>query len=190
MTLTAPRLDLDLDGLPWLLGPTEARPAEEWVAELHPLLLRLLELDASAPDAVERSAAVRRVLTRVAETEATALPYRLLRWLRVEDPPMVASFGMSEAGDEAAYQEFLGAVDMDPVEPATVEEVAATGGRARRALSYSQPDTALFVELRYLLEPADGDVVVLLTTGARDPAQVVAAQEELDVLVSRMRVLG
>lgn len=191
MTATVPRLDLELEGLPWLIGPTEHRPAEKWVAEAHPVLLHLLELeDEDGEDAARLSTYVRRVLERVADTSGTALPYRLLRWEEVTARPLVASFGLSEPGDEDAYAEFLGAYEMRPVEPAVIEELGTPegGARIRRALSYSQPDEHLFVELRYLIEPADTDVVVLLTAGSRDPADLVAVQDELDELATRMRV--
>ncbi|MDP9821382.1 hypothetical protein [Nocardioides massiliensis] len=189
MTATVPRLDLDLDGLPWLIGPTEHRPAEQWVAEAHPVLLRLLQLE-DGEEAARLSTYVRRVLERVSDTSGAALPYRLLRWEDVAARPLVASFGLSEPGDEDAYADFLGAYEMRPVEPAVVEELGTAGGgpRIRRALSYSQPDEHLFVELRYLIEPADTDVVVLLTAGSRDPADLVAVQDELDELATRMRV--
>ena len=189
MTATVPRLDLDLDGLPWLVGPTEHRPAEQWVAEAHPVLLRLLQLE-DGEEAARLSTYVRRVLERVSDTSGAVLPYRLLRWEDVAARPLVASFGLSEPGDEDAYADFLGAYEMRPVEPAVVEELGTAGGgaRIRRALSYSQPDEHLFVELRYLIEPADTDVVVLLTAGSRDPADLVAVQDELDELATRMRV--
>lgn len=189
MTATVPRLDLDLDGLPWLIGPTEHRPAEQWVAEAHPVLLRLLQLE-DGEEAARLSTYVRRVLERVSDTSGAALPYRLLRWEDVAARPLVASFGLSEPGDEDAYADFLGAYEMRPVEPAVVEDLGTAGGgaRIRRALSYSQPDEHLFVELRYLIEPADTDVVVLLTAGSRDPADLVAVQDELDELATRMRV--
>lgn len=189
MTATVPRLDLDLDGLPWLIGPTEHRPAEQWVAEAHPVLLRLLQLE-DGEEAARLSTYVRRVLERVSDTSGAVLPYRLLRWEDVAARPLVASFGLSEPGDEDAYADFLGAYEMRPVEPAVVEDLGTAGGgaRIRRALSYSQPDEHLFVELRYLIEPADTDVVVLLTAGSRDPADLVAVQDELDELATRMRV--
>lgn len=195
MTATVPRLDFELEGLPWLIGPTEHRPPEQWVADAHPVVLGLLQLDDGADGADREDAGrlrtyVRRVLERVADTSGATLPYRLLRWEDVAARPLVASFGLSASGDEEAYAEFLGAYGMRPVEPAVIEELGAPEGgeRIRRSLSYSQPDEHLFVELRYLVEPADADVVVLLTAGSRDPADLVVVQDELDELATRMRV--
>lgn len=186
----APRLDLELADLPWVLGPTDSRPAEQWLPEAHALFLRLLDLEGERDD--ERRATlttyVRKVLDRVAAPDG-ALPYRIVRWLSIDEPPLVASFGISESGDDAAYDAFLGALDSGPVEPAVIEDLGAPPGiRIRRGLAYSQPDTAVFVELRYLVQFNHTDEVVLLTVGARSPVQIAQAQPELDALVATMRL--
>ncbi len=187
MTTTA-HLDITFDGLPWVVGPTENRPYDQWLAEVVPVMEQVLELP---PDQPRLKAYLVAVLQRVGQDdEDSPLPYRMLRWLRLPDPPLVASFGLSTRGSDEDHDAYLLAADSGPVETPMVVEVegAPAGVSVRRSVAYSEQEGGLLIEQRYLVDDGDPDHVALLHVATRDPADLVGALEDLDEVARRMRV--
>ena len=102
----------------------------------------------------------------------------------------MAFFGLSGATTRRP-RTFLVAHDTAPVEPPVVEEVLAPPGvTVRRAVSYSQPDAALFVQVRYVVDNAHPEAVVYVQSGNRNPGPVIGFLDDLDSVVERMSVAG
>lgn len=186
--MTPLQVDLDLDDLPWVVGPTEARPFDVWLPEAVALMMRQF-----APPRRKRKQVreyVTAMLTRVGRPDDDMLPYLLFRWPDPARPPDVAFFGLVGRDDEAA-RDFLAAAETSPVEAPVVEQVLAQAGvSVRRAVSYGRPDTALFVQVRYVVDDAHPEAVVYVQSGGRGPGTVLDHLADLDAVVVRMGVAG
>ena len=186
MTVTGLRLDVDLDRLPWIIGPTEQRPLEEWLPEAVTLMKEVFGVGRKQLEVENYLAAM---LERIGREEDERLPYQLIRWLDLRELPFVASFGMAERAGDEMIEEFLRSSDLGPVEPPVVEQLPAPAGSSiRRAITYSQPDAGVFVEVRYVVDTGHPEAVALLHAGSRSPAEVMAALEDLDAAAATLRV--
>ncbi|HET6561428.1 MAG TPA: hypothetical protein VFG72_06105 [Marmoricola sp.] len=180
------QLDLDLDDLPWVIGPTEQRPFKQWLPAAVLLMSQIFDVRQRK----ERKY-VTAMLERIGRPDRGPLPYKLIRWLELGEVPLVASFGMVERGTPELLEAFLAAADSGPVERPVIEDVPAPAGViVRRSLSYSQPDAGLFVEARYVIDNGHPAAVALLHAGERSPGAVVSALDDLDALALRMHVVG
>jgi hypothetical protein len=185
---SGPELDLDLDDLPWVVGPTEARPFERWLPEAVALMTQLFAMEPNdMPPAEEYLTAM---LTRIGQSrEDSLLPYRLIRWLHPEDLPVVACFGLVERGTAREMEDFLAGGDAAPVEQPIIDVLEADRDRTvRRSQCYSQPDAGLVVELRYVVDDAHPDLVALIHVTDRSPGALAEARDDLDQMAHRMRI--
>lgn len=182
------RVDLDLDDLPWVIGPTEDRPLDDWLPGAVELMMRQFDPPRRKRDRMREY--VTAMLARVGRPDDGMLPYLLFRWPDPARPPDVAFFGLVGRDDDAAT-DFLAARETSPVEAPVVEQVPCPPGVAvRRAVSYAQPDTALFVQVRYVVDNDHPEAVVYVQSGGRNPGPVIGYLDDLDAVVQRMGVAG
>lgn len=182
------RVDLDLDDLPWVIGPTEDRPLDDWLPGAVELMMRQFAPPRRKRERVREY--VTAMLTRVGRPGDDMLPYLIFRWPDPARPPDVAFFGLVGRDEEAA-DDFLAARETSPVETPLVEQVPAPPGvSVRRAVSYGRPDSALFVQVRYVVDSSHPDAVVYAQSGSRTPGAVIDHLDDLDAVVGRMSVAG
>ncbi|MGL5810518.1 MAG: hypothetical protein ACRCYQ_11285 [Nocardioides sp.] len=193
MTLIPAELDFDLDDLPFLVGPTEARPFARWLPDAVALMTQVFAAEGADPATAEPY--LTEVLTRIGQADDSPLPYRLIRWLTPDELPVVATFGLVERGTEQDLDGYLAAVDAAPVEAPVVETLVADPRRTvRRSFSYSSlagnapGDQGLVVELRYVVDDAHPELVALIHAADRSPGALVKTRDALDEVAGRMRI--
>jgi len=173
---------------PWILGPTDSRPPEQWLPEVVELLLETFQ-----PPAEEREGWIdylARMMARIAQVDDDMLHYRVFRWEDPEVAPVVASFGLAERPADDELDELLTVTDLRLVEPPVVEEVG--GPEVRRALSYSTPEGGgpVYVELKYVVDRGHPDVLAMIQAGLRDPRDLATVIPQLDEMATSMRLVG
>ncbi len=172
---------------PWILGPTDARPPEQWLPEVVELLLETFQPPADQRDAWADYVA--RMMARIAQVDDDMLPYRVFRWEDPQVAPVVASFGLAERPADDELAELLAATDLRVVEAPVVEEVGSP--EVRRALSYSTPEGGgpVFIELKYLVDRGHPGVVAMIQAGLRDPRDLATVVPQLDEMACSMRLV-
>jgi hypothetical protein len=184
--VSKPRLAVDPDPAVWFVGPTDARPFEVWLPEAVDLVKGVFEI---GPEQAEKEQYVTLVLERIGQPSESPLPYRVVRWLDLQTLPLLASFGMVERSDAVReIEEFLSAVE-EAVETPIVEDVPGPDGLTiRRAVSYSDVEGGLLVQVRYVVDTGDDEVVLLVLAGARSPGAIVSALDDLDTFVRTAQI--
>jgi hypothetical protein len=178
-------LDFDLDGLALVIGPTDERPLDQWLPQAVDLMKTTFRVKRRQRQVANY---LTQMLARIGQPDSV-LPYRVFRWLALEDVPFVASFGLVERDIPEEEYAFLQALDSEPVEAPTVEQLAASEGcSVRRTISYSQPDDTLLVEVRYVVDTGHPKVLARISGGGRAPGDLVAALDDLDAFALSMRV--
>lgn len=186
--LGVPRVDVDFEGLPWIIGPTEVRPYDEWLPQVREVMRQILDVPEDEPRLHDYLDAV---LARFGAEDDHPLPYRMLRWLHLAEMPFIASFGLSQRGTDAQQEDFLRAVDAGPVEAPYIDELddTAPGVTARRSVSYCDNEGGIAIEVRYLVDTGHPEVVAIVHAVTRDPGDLTAARADLDAFVRRLRVV-
>lgn len=185
MTPAAPVLEASADPDVWFVGPDETRPFEQWL----PQAVDLVTHTVPGADDPDRRAYVTLVLARIGQPADNLLPYRMIRWLDLDELPFVVTFGMAPREDVGDGSWFLDARDGDPVEAPIIDAVRAPDGlTVRRGVVWTEVQGGLLVEARYVVDEADPDVVVLVQAANRVPGRVVAALDDLDRLAAGLRV--
>jgi hypothetical protein len=169
--VSKPRLAVDPDPAVWFVGPTDARPFEVWLPDAVDLVKGVFEI---GPEQAEKEQYVTLVLERIGQPSESPLPYRVVRWLDLQTLPLLASFGMVERSDAVReIEEFLSAV----------EEVVETP-----IVEYSDVEGGLLVQVRYVVDTGDDEVVLLVLAGARSPGAIVSALDDLDTFVRTAQI--
>lgn len=185
--MSGARLAVQPDPAVWFIGPTEERPLDVWLPEAVELVKGVFGIGRKQ---AELEHYVTLMLERIGRPSDGPVPYRIVRWLDVQELPLVASFGMvaREVG-EGDLQQFLSVGDATTVETPIVEDVTAPDGTTiRRAVSYSSDEGALLVEVRYIVDTGDDEAVLLLVAGDRRPGAIVAALDDLDAFARTARI--
>lgn len=185
MRAGAPVLETAADPDVWFVGPDATRGFDEWL----PQAVELVTHTVPGADDPDRLPYIALVLARIARPAEGVLPHRMIRWLDLDELPLVATFAMAPREDVGDGAWFLDARDGEPVEPPIVDAVPAPDGvDVRRAVVWSDVDGGLLVETRYVVDQGDPDVVVLVQAAHRVPGRVVAVLDDLDRLAAGLRV--
>lgn len=188
--VTSIRLDVLPDPDVWFIGPDERRGFDEWLPQAVELLRKSFGVKRRQRDVVEF---LTLMLARLGRPSESPLPYRLIRWLRLEDVPFVASFGVVPREiAEDGMDDFLAVTDGDPVEAPVIEEVSApTGTSIRRSITYGrdeiQPES-LLIEVRYVVDTGLPDAVAMVHAGAVSPGELMGVLRDLDDFARVIRI--
>ena len=185
--VTTPRLDVSPDPDVWFIGPSDERDFEAWLPRAVELLKTTFGVKRKE---LEVENYLTQMLARIGRPDDSPLPYRLIRWLDLHEMPFVASFGLAMRAEvEDHLDEFLFVGDSNTVEKPIVEDVACPEGtNIRRAVSYSQDETALLVEVRYVIDTGDPEMMTIVHAANRGPGEIMGALTDLDVFARAVRI--
>ncbi|MET0931323.1 MAG: hypothetical protein ABWX74_17515 [Aeromicrobium sp.] len=184
-TVPGPELVYQPDPHLWIVGPTEERPAEEWV----PGATQAIVQDFGIVDDETRQY-VERVLATFAAATPTELTERLLRWRNIADDPFVLYLGMVDRAEWTAddLTAYLHSDREGLVEPAVVTDVTAPDGvTVRRSIGYSSHPEGVVAGVRYVIDSGSPHVVALMHTATRVPGLLIEALPDLDDLARTVR---
>lgn len=185
--VNTPRIAVTPDPNVWFIGPSDEREYEEWL----PQAVKLLKVAFSiGRKHAEEENYLTLMLARIGRPDDSPLPYKLIRWLDLKEMPLVAYFGMAPREEVAEnFDAFLGASDANTVEKPVVEDVDTDEGISiKRAVSYNQDETALLIEVRYVVDTGDAELVTLVHAVNRSPGEIVGALADLDAFARSVRI--
>lgn len=186
MSATTRELVYDPDPAIWLVGPTENRPAEQWLPGAVAALVGDWQLTRH-----DEQRFVQAVLARFAADTPSPLSERLLRWPTIGEDPFPVFLGMVEREHwpEEELDAFLRGVGEGVVEPPLVTEVEAPEDvRIRRALVYSTDGSpAVVAAVRYVVDSGAASVLAMMHASTVEPGRLVEALDDLDDLARTVR---
>ena len=186
---TGPFLDFDPDPAVWLVGPTEARPVEQWIPAATEVMVEVFGFTDAQRNAREL---VGEVLAATARAHPSGLAYYVLRWPSPGEVPLPLFIGMVPRDEvDEADTTWLEAEDGLLVEKPVVDElVAPPGTTVRRSLPYSlSEDRTIVVGARYVVDTGHPDVFVFAHTASGEPRAVLEAQEDIEKFLATVRVV-